>query len=450
MLIEKETDKFIKVIRILIPDKPGVLGKLLYTIGEEGANIGDIWRVRFGLTHNVRDIEIYLNTEKHLEKVLNAIGQLEGIIIEEVYDPVLLMHKNGKIGVHSKIQLDSIAKLRKAYTPGVAKVCKEIANNPTGLEEYTWINNTVAIITNGTAVLGLGDIGVKASLPVMEGKAVLLDQLVGLNGIPILIPSKDIDVFTQSVIAISESFGAINLEDIAAPMCFEIEDKLLAAELDKPIMHDDQHGTAVVVLASLLNASKHAGIPLKHESVGLIGLGAAGIGIAKLLKAYGITRLYGYDISKNAVDFFEKKIQGTALLLEELMKKAKIVIATTGQKSLIKPSLIQAGQVILALSNPYPEISPEDALEAGAKFAADGRSVNNAVAYPGIYKGALRARARRIGNRMKIEAAKIIATYAEEGDILPSVLNKKMHEAVVRSIEKATYESGLAKIISEY
>lgn len=449
MLIEKGADKIIKVLRVLIPDKPGSLGRLLYTIGEQGAHIGDIWRVRFGITHNVRDIEVYLESEEHLEAVLASIGRLEGVIIEEIYDPVLSLHKGGKIQVSSKISVEGIANLRKVYTPGVAKVCREIVKEPDNFETYTWAFNTVAIITNGTAVLGLGDIGVKASMPVMEGKAVLLDQLVGLNGVPILIPHKDPEPFVNAVLSIHESFGAINLEDIAAPACFEIEDRLIASGIEKPIMHDDQHGTGVVVLASLLNASKYAGVALKNESVGLIGLGAAGMGIAKLLYAYGVKRLLGCDISKPAMEFFEKSVQGQATNLSELMRSARVIVATTGQKGLIKPEMVQQGQVILALSNPDPEIRPEDATQAGARFAADGRSVNNAVAYPAIYKGSLLARARRIGNRMKIEAAKTIASFAEEGEILPSVLNKEMHEATARTVERAAYESGLARVLKE-
>jgi malate dehydrogenase (oxaloacetate-decarboxylating) len=449
VLIEKGADKIIKVLRVLIPDRPGALGRILCTIGEQGAHIGDILRVRFGITHNVRDIEVYLESEDHLERVLAAIGTLEGVIIEEMYDPVLSMHKGGKIKVMSKIVVDGIANLRKVYTPGVAKVCREIAREPHNFEIYTWTQNTVAIVTNGTAVLGLGDIGVRASLPVMEGKAVLLEQLVGLSGIPILIPHKDPDMFVNAVLAIHESFGAINLEDIAAPACFEIEDRLIASGIEKPVMHDDQHGTGVVVLASLLNASKYAGVSLKNETIGLIGLGAAGMGIAKLLHAYGVKRIIGCDLSSQAMELFERTIQGSTANLEELMRSAKIIISTTGQKGLIKPGMVQPGQVILALSNPDPEIRPEDATSAGARFAADGRSVNNAVAYPAIYKGALAARARRIGNRMKIEAAKTIASFAEEGEILPSVLNKAMHEATARTIERTAYESGLARVIKE-
>jgi len=297
--------------------------------------------------------------------------------------------------------------------------------------------------------LGFGDIGVRASLPVMEGKAVLLEQLVGLSGIPILIPHKDPDTFVNTVLAIHESFGAINLEDIAAPACFEIEDRLIASGIEKPVMHDDQHGTGVVVLASLLNASKYAGVSLKNETIGLIGLGAAGMGIAKLLHAYGVKRIIGCDLSSQAMELFERTIKGSTANLGELMRSAKIIIATTGQKGLIKPEMVQPGQVILALSNPDPEIRPEEATSAGARFAADGRSVNNAVAYPAIYKGALAARARRIGNRMKIEAAKTIASFAEEGEILPSVLNKAMHEATAKTIERTAYESGLARVIKE-
>jgi malate dehydrogenase (oxaloacetate-decarboxylating) len=301
----------------------------------------------------------------------------------------------------------------------------------------------VAIVTNGTAVLGLGDIGAVAGMPVMEGKAVLFDVLAGISGIPILLNSKDPEEIIRTVANIAPSFGAIKLEDIKAPECFEIENRL-SAMLDIPVMHDDQHGTATVALAALLNATKYVGRPFRNDCVGIVGLGAAGMGIAKLLIAYGVKRLVGTDINPGALQLFEK-VGGSPLSLDDVMKTADIVISVTGVAGLLKPAMIRKGQIIMALSNPRPEISPEDARKAGASFAADGRSVNNALAFPGIFRGALNARARAICNRMKIAAARTISTFAATGELVPSILNQEMHKAVAQAVERAAFEAGMAQ-----
>jgi len=326
-------------------------------------------------------------------------------------------------------------------------VCRVIRENPERAHDYTGIGNTVAIVTNGTAILGLGDIGAVAGMPVMEGKAVLFDVLVGVNGVPILIQSKDPEVIIRTVAAIAPTFGAIKLEDIKAPECFEIEDRL-SAMLDIPVMHDDQHGTSVVVLASLLNASKYVGMMVKNDVVGLVGLGAAGMGISKLLMAYGVRKLLGTDISQSAVDIFAK-VGGKPVTLPEIMSLSDIVICTTGVAGLIKKEMVKKGQVILALSNPNPEISPEEARAGGAAFAADGRGVNNALAFPGVFRGALDARARKINNRMKIAAARAISSFAQSGELVPSILNMEMHRAVALAVERAAFESGVARMREE-
>ncbi|RMG59117.1 MAG: NADP-dependent malic enzyme, partial [Deltaproteobacteria bacterium] len=215
-----------------------------------------------------------------------------------------------------------------------------------------------------------------------------------------------------------------------------------------PVLHDDQHGTAVVVLAALMNASRYVGIMIKNEVVGMVGLGAAGMGIAKLLLAYGVRKVIGTDINENAMEIFRSR-GGEPATLEEVMKKANIVICTTGVGGLIKKEMIQKGQVILALSNPIPEIAPQEAKEAGASFAADGRAVNNALAFPGLFRGALDARARKINNRMKIAAARVIAKYAEPGELVPGLLNPEMHMEVARAVERAAFESGVAKPVKD-
>jgi malate dehydrogenase (oxaloacetate-decarboxylating) len=443
MQIEKGIDKIVKTIRLMILDQPGYLGRVATAVGNAGGNITDLHLVSYGVEYNTRDLTLFIDDEAQLQEVLAEIGKVDGVIISEIIDPVLEMHRGGKIQVKSRVALDGLATLRKIYTPGVAKVCKLIEQTPELKYEYTAIGNTVAIVTNGTAILGLGDIGPVAGMPVMEGKAVLFDALVGINGVPILLASKDTEEIIRTVAIIAPTFGAIKLEDIKAPECFEIE-RRLDEMLDIPVMHDDQHGTATVALAALLNATKYVGKPFRNDCVGVVGLGAAGIGITKLLIAYGAKRMVGTDLHPGAMEIFAKA-GGTPMSLDEVMRTADIVIGVTGAAGLLKPAMIRKGQIILAMSNPRPEISPEDARNAGAAFAADGRSVNNGLAFPGIFRGALNARARSICNRMKIAAARSIASFAATGELVPSMLNLDMHKAVAQAVERAAFEAGVAR-----
>ena len=443
MQIEKGIDKIVKTIRLMILDQPGYLGRVATAVGNAGGNITDLHLVSYGVEYNTRDLTLFIDDEAQLQEVLAEVGKVQGVIISEIIDPVLEMHRGGKIRVKSRVPLDGLSTLRKIYTPGVAKVCKLIEQTPDLKYEYTSIGNTVAIVTNGTAILGLGDIGPVAGMPVMEGKAVLFDALVGINGVPILLASKDTEEIIRTVVTIAPTFGAIKLEDIKAPECFEIESRL-DAMLDIPVMHDDQHGTATVALAALLNATKYVGRPMRNDCVGVVGLGAAGIGISKLLIAHGVKRMVGTDINPGAMAIFEKA-GGSPMSLDEVMQTADIVIGVTGAAGLLKPAMIRKGQIILALSNPRPEISPEDARKAGAAFAADGRSVNNGLAFPGIFRGALDARARSICNRMKIAAARTIASFSATGELVPSMLNLDMHKAVAQAVERAAFEAGVAR-----
>lgn len=449
MLHEKATDNLIKNLRCYITDKPGYLGKLLTTIGMHGGNIGDLRLIKRAGKFNLREIEIYVRDQGHMQEILHAVGELDGIQIDSVSNAVLDLHRGGKIAMHSRVKVESAGDLRRIYTPGVAAVCRAIQKDPDLMYEYTYVRNAVAIITNGTAILGLGDIGVRAGMPVMEGKAVLFDKLVGISGIPILVDSKEINTCVETIVHIAPSFGAIKLEDFKAPECFAIEEAL-QKRLAMPIMHDDQHGTATVVLAALLNATRYVGDDLRTLSVGIVGLGAAGNGIARLLRAYGVQTLYGADISDEAKERFAK-LGGAPMALAELMQQAQVVVTTTGVPNLIKPEMVRHRQIILALSNPDPEIKPEAALAAGAAFAADGRGVNNALAFPGIFKGALNARASRINNRMKIAAAQAIAALAnsDRQELVPALLNPEVHKRVTDAVERAALESGAVRTLSE-
>src|SRR5512140_2252638 len=443
MQIEKGIDKLVKTVRVMILDKPGFFGKVATAIGAAGGNIGDIKLVEYGLEYNTRDITIFVDGDAQLQGVLEELGKVEGVIISDIIDPVLEMHRGGKISVKSRIAIDSISTIRKVYTPGVAKVCKLIQRKPELAYKYTVITNTVAIVTNGTAILGLGDIGAVAGMPVMEGKAALFDALVGINGIPILIQSKDTEEIIRTVASIAPTFGAIKLEDIKAPECFEIEDRL-GEMLDIPVMHDDQHGTAVVVLAALLNASRYVGMQVKNDTVGMVGLGAAGMGISKLLMAFGVRKMLGADINPGAQAIFAKE-GGKSATLPEVMASSDIVICTTGVQGLIKKEMIRKGQVILALSNPRPETLPEEARAAGASFAADGRGVNTGGGSPGGSGGALTAGARKTNTRRKSAAAKVISSCASAGELVPSILDRGMHAKVAEAVERAAFETGVAR-----
>ncbi|MDH3544052.1 MAG: NAD-dependent malic enzyme [Desulfuromonadales bacterium] len=443
MEIEQGAGKIAKCLKLMLSDKPGHLASVMAAIASKNASVGDIHLLRVGRTHNTREIVVYVDSDHQFEEVVEAIANLQGIIIEDEIDLVHQVHEGGKIATKSQVRIETITDVRQIYTPGVAAICKDIERYPEHAYKYTSIPNQVAIVTNGTAILGLGDIGAVAGMPVMEGKSVLFDYLVGVSGVPILIQNRDSKVIIDTVRNIAPTFGAIKLEDIKAPECFEIED-VLDAELDIPVMHDDQHGTAVVVLAALLNATRFSGLMLKKSVVGVVGLGAAGMGISKLLLSYGVKNVIGTDLDETACDRLTAA-GGAIGSLDEVMRKAHIVIATTGCPGLIKPEMVRKGSVVLALSNPNPEINPDLALQAGASFAADGKSVNNALAFPGLFRGALNVRATRINNKMKIAAALSIARHAEENELVPSLLHPDVHKDVTAAVERAALESGVIK-----
>ena len=436
-------DRAIKRVRIRFLDTSDCLARFATLLGEFSARLGEMSTVQIGRNFRIRDVDIHARSEEIFDRLCDTLRRMEGIDLINVTDIVLETHRGGKIEMGCRVKVETADDLAIVYTPGVASLCNKIKANPDLALEYTSIQNNVAIVTNGTAILGLGDIGPVAGMPVMEGKALLFRLLAGINGYPILIGSKDPEVLIQTVKAIAPTFGAIKLEDVKAPECFDIE-KRLDAELDIPVVHDDQHGTAVVVLAALINIAKYTYINLKRNPVGIIGLGAAGNGIFNLLKSYGIQDIYGADISPVMVELFRAD-GGIPTDLAGVMEKSKIVIATTGVPGLIKPSMVQPKQVILALSNPDPEIEPDEALAAGALYAIDGKSVNNACAFPGLFKGALKARARTVNNAMKIAAARTIADHAMQGDLVPNILDRAVHEAVAQAVKEAAMETGVVR-----
>jgi len=415
--------------------QPGTLGKLLTVIGEEQGLIGDFTTISIGKTYSVRDITVSVYDKAHLDRVIEAVHKRTKTKILGIKDLVFEKHRGGKIHSTRNQDVKTISDLRYIYTPGVARVCKAIQEDISKARLYTNIANSVGIFTNGTRILGLGDIGPVAGMPVMEGKAVLYDQFAGVSATPILIDTKDPDEFIRTVINVSQTFGGIHLEDIRTPDCFYIEDELIK-RLNKPVMHDDQHGTATVTLAAILSVLRLIGRePDANITVAQIGLGAAGYGIARLLLDFGL-KVIGVDPNPDS----QKRLidrGGEIESLQEAMKKADIVVSTTGIPGLIKPAMIKKGQIILALSNPAPEISPEDAIEAGAAFADDGRSINNALAFPGLFKAALESGANSITAPMKIAAAKAISALAEDDELVPSIFNPKVHKNVVAAVKEA-------------
>lgn len=430
------------VYRLRLAYRPGQLARVAQVVAEEGGLLGEIHSVRLGDDHTIRDVTVETEDEDQTRRIEARIRQLEGTTILSVTDSVFDRHVGGKIHTGSRIPLNDLSDLRQAYTPGVARVSLAIKADPQLAWKYTSLANTVGIFTNGTRVLGLGDIGPVASLPVMEGKAVLYDKFSGISAVPILINSKDPDEFIETVLRVSPSFGGIHLEDIRSPDCFKIEAEL-ERRLSKPVMHDDQHGTAVVALAAVINACRIAQLPLAEARVGQIGLGAAGAAIARLVMAYGVKQVTVADRSDEAVQWMES-LGGKGASVQELMRDSDIVICATGKPGLIQPSDIRPGQIIFALSNPHPEIEPSVAMAAGAAFASDGKSINNALAFPGLFRGALACRSSKISPEMKIAAAQAIAELADEGEVVPDPLDLRVHQAVASAVEAMARNQGLA------
>ena len=429
--------------RIRLPHRTGQLARVAGTIAEGAGLIGDVTTINVGRESSIREITLAVEDGDQAERIVDLLNDLEGVEVLWARDRALLRHEGGKLVIESTHPVRTVQDMRDVYTPGVARACMAISEDPSLAGELTMIGRSVAICTNGTRVLGLGDIGPVASMPVMEGKAVFYHQLAHVSAMPILVDTKDVDEFVETVVRIAPTFGGIHLEDISAPECFEIEARLIEA-LDKPVMHDDVHGTATVALAAVLGACQQAGLQLEQATVGQLGLGAAGLGIATLIKQAGAKAVVASDPSEEShARARERGIEVAEF--EEVMAGADIVVATTGQPGLIKPEMVREGQVILALTNPDPEISPRAAEEAGAAFAADGAAVNNVLGYPGIFRGALMAGAARISTGMKLAAARAIAGLTKESELVPDALDPEVHAEVAKAVSEAARADGLAR-----
>ena len=437
-------DFLLRTLRVRNEHRPGVLGRLASLIGEVGANLGDIRMVWVGPAHIVRDLDLLVTDASMLKSVVDCVTRLETVELVEVIDDVHDSHLGGKLEVRATHPVQSVADLRRVYTPGVAEVVRTIEADPQQSYAFTVRGNSVAIVTNGTRVLGLGNVGPVASLPVMEGKAALLQQFVGISAWPIVLDLREPQAIVDAVRAFAPGFAAIQLEDIESPACFEVEEQLVET-LAMPVLHDDQHGTAVAALAAATNATERAGFKLKDVQVGVIGLGAAGSAIARMMQNAARAPVMGFDPNPQAQARLTTFGGEVAESQDALMSACDLVVATTGIPDLIAPSSVRAGQCLLALSNPHPEIAPEQALKAGAAFAADGRSVNNLLGFPGLLRGAIDTHARRISDAMYLAAARNIASHAGPYELVPNPLRRDVHRAVARAVAEAAVADGVAR-----
>jgi malate dehydrogenase (oxaloacetate-decarboxylating) len=462
------TASYSLTLRVRLSSRAGSLGELTTAIGRAGGDIGAIDIVTVASDSIIRDITVSAASSNHGEQIVQAAKSVEGVEVINVSDRTFLMHLGGKIEVVSKIPLKTREDLSMAYTPGVARVCEAIQKDPEKAFNLTIKKNTVAVVTDGTAVLGLGDIGPAAAMPVMEGKAMLFKEFAGVDAFPICLNTKDPDEIVRTVKAIAPAFGGINLEDISAPRCFEIEDRL-KEELDIPVFHDDQHGTAVVVLAALINALKIVGKQVTDLKVIVNGVGAAGVACSKIIMAAGVRNVIGCD-QKGALyperkenmnwvkDWYARNTNpnretGT---VHDVIKGADVFFGLSVPGVIDVNDLQQMADrpIVFAMANPTPEIMPEEAASHVAVMAT-GRSdypnqINNVLCFPGIFRGALACRAARINEEMKLAAANAIAGIITDQElhpeyIVPSVFDKRVAEAVAREVELAARETGIAR-----
>ncbi|MGZ4393752.1 MAG: malic enzyme-like NAD(P)-binding protein [Gaiellaceae bacterium] len=458
---------FSAIIRVHIEDRPGAFAKLAEAIGDAGGSLDAIDLVRVGKGEKVRDVTILAADTEHIQRIVDAVRAVPGIEVEHVSDRTFLLHLGGKLEVTPRNPIKTRDDLSMAYTPGVARICMAIHETPSAVWNLTIKQNTVAVVTDGTAVLGLGDIGPEASLPVMEGKAVLFKEFGGVDAFPIALATKDTDEIVRAVELMAPVFGGINLEDISSPRCFEIE-RRLRESLDIPVFHDDQHGTAVVVLAAFANALKLVGKRPEDVKIVLTGVGAAGVATTKILLAAGARNVIGCDrvgaIHAGRTDLDDVKrefaeitnpdgLEGTA---DELLVGADVYIGVSSPGAVSVEGIrgMAEGAIVFAMANPTPEVLPEE-IEGLAAVIATGRSdypnqINNVLAFPGIFRGALDVRATQITEEMKVAAGRAIAAVIPEDEleaeyIIPSVFNRDVAPAVAVAVAQAAEESGVAR-----
>jgi malate dehydrogenase (oxaloacetate-decarboxylating) len=459
-------------LRVEIDHRPGMLGKVAGAIGAVGGTIGSVDLVALEGGHTLRDITVDTAGDEHGREIVAAVDAVDGARVVDSTDRTLRMHVGGKIEQRNKHPLKTRDDLSMAYTPGVARVCMAIHDDRDKAFQYTIKRNTVAVVSDGSAVLGLGDIGPEASMPVMEGKCMLFKEFAGVDAFPIVLDTKDPDAIVATVEAIAPGFGGINLEDISAPRCFEIEERLRAS-LDIPVFHDDQHGTAVVTLAALLNAVKITGKRLEDLHVLIVGLGAAGVAVAKILLAAGVTHIIGCDsrgaLHTERADYLDGTMPPVKHRVAEatnpdhrsggpadVIEGADLFIGLSGARVMPPEALAGMNQdaMVFAMANPNPEVTPEEAAPY-ARIIATGRSdypnqINNVLCFPGIFRGALDVRARDITEEMKMAAARGIAGIVKDDElredyVIPSVFNRDVCDAVAAAVADQAKAQGTAE-----
>jgi malate dehydrogenase (oxaloacetate-decarboxylating) len=458
---------FSATIRVRLDDTPGAFARFASAIGETGASLGAIDLVRVDRGTKTRDVAVLASDAEHLQQVVAAVRGVDGVRVLEVSDRTFLMHLGGKIEVVPRISIKTRDDLSMAYTPGVARVSRAIADDPQKVWTLTTKRHMVAVVTDGSAVLGLGDIGPAAALPVMEGKAMLFKEFGGVDAFPICLDTRDTDEIVSAVKAIATGFGGINLEDIAAPRCFEIEERL-RAELDIPVFHDDQHGTAIVVLAALVNALRVVGKRIEDVKIVTTGCGAAGTAVTEILLDAGARTIVGCDehgaLHRGRSDLSGAKERYAELTnaenergsADEVLAGADVFIGLSVPGAVTRAGIVHMARdpIVFALANPRSEIEPEE-IEGVAAVIATGRSdypnqINNVLAFPGVFQGALSVRARSITRSMELAAAHAIADVIPPDQVsadyvVPSVFDRTVAPAVARAIGDAAIAAGVTR-----
>jgi malate dehydrogenase (oxaloacetate-decarboxylating) len=455
-------------IRLELVNKPGVFASVASLIAKAKADLGAVDIVKVAEGKIIRDITFDVASQKDVDKILKGLGKLKNVKVIAVSDRILLLHMGGKIQVQNKIPIQTRNQLSMAYTPGVAKVAQAIAQDPKNVYKLTIKSNSIAVVTDGSAVLGLGNLGPEAALPVMEGKAMIFKEFANIDAWPICLATQNVDEIVRTVQNIAPAFGGINLEDISAPRCFEIEERLKKT-LSIPVMHDDQHGTAVVILAALKNALKVVKKDIKRVRIVVSGLGAAGAACCRILLAAGVEHLFGCNrkgvvlaVDSTNLDRAREDLFSCVdplnpiLTLREALHGADVFIGVSGGNILSGDDLksMKKDSIVFAMANPDPEIDPYEAVKVCRIFAT-GRSdfpnqINNALAFPGIFRGALNVQAKEINEEMKIAASDAIAnliypSQLSDEYIVPSIFDKRVVEAVTEAVEEAAYQTGVAR-----
>lgn len=469
-MVATPTAAFSFSAKVQLRNVPGVLGALCTAIGKAGGNIAAMEGFEAKSETITRDMAVNARDEEHAARLLQVMADVDGVELLDNYDRTFRMHEGGKIEVLPLCAVGDRDDLSMAYTPGVARVCMAIHDEPALAHEYTIKKNTVAIVSDGTAVLGLGDIGPEAAMPVMEGKALLFKEFAGVDAFPVCLDTKDPDEIIETVERLAPTFGGVNLEDIAAPNCFQIEDAL-KERLDIPVFHDDQHGTAVVTLAALENSLKICGKSMEDLSIVISGMGAAGVAIGKILINAGVGEIVGVDRTgaiysgrdglNYAKEWFAENTNPDRKMgaLGDVLKGTDVFIGVSGPDLITAADLRNMAKdpIVFAMANPNPEIRPEDA-DGLAAVIATGRSdypnqINNVLAFPGIFRGALDASACEITENMKLAAADAIAASVSDDElapefVVPSVFDTSVVDRVAPAVAEAAIADGVTRQVS--